>query len=83
MMSIIDENKTLDMKILKDLFSESKLSFASEERMIEKTLEKPWYVSSFANINDKKRDIKVIFDDILKGTLIWFYLLQNDNITVL
>ena len=82
-MVVIHENSSLDIKILKNLLWESKLSFASEERMIKKIWVKPWHVSPFAHINDEKRDIKVIFDEKLNWVLIWFHPLQNDNTVVL
>ena len=40
-------------------------------------------MSPFANINDEEKNIKVIFDDALINTLVWFHPCQNDNTVVL
>lgn len=82
-MIVIPDNKKLDTNIIRALFEESKLSFASEERMMEKIWLKPWSVSPFALINNTERDIKVVFDAILKDERIGFHPLQNDNTVVL
>lgn len=82
-MIVLWEEKSLDSNSLRHTLWENKLSFASEERMIAKIWVKPWHVSPFANINDDDRDIKVIFDEVLKWELIWFHPLRNDNTVVL
>ena len=82
-MVVIEDCKSLDSNKLRHELGENKLSFASEERMINKIWVKPWHVSPFANINDEDHDILVIFDKYLKDELIWFHPGQNDNTTVL
>lgn len=82
-MVVLSDNKKLDTNIIKDKFDDTKMSFASPERMMQKIGLKPWNVSPFALINNLERDIKVIFDEDLKSELVWFHPLQNDNTIVL
>lgn len=82
-MVVLPDNKKLDTNIIRYMFDDSKLSFASPERMMEKIALKPWSVSPFALINNTERDIKVVFDQALKDQLIGFHPLQNDNTVVL
>ncbi len=82
-MVVIEDSKQLDSKNLRQVLWENKLSFASEQRMVEKIWVKPWHVSPFANINDESRSVKVIFDIELKDELVWFHPGQNDNTVVL
>ena len=82
-MVVIPDNKQLDTNIIRKAFDDSKMSFASPERMMEKIGLKPWSVSPFALVNNTDRDIRVVFDSILKEELIWFHPLQNDNTVVL
>lgn len=82
-MVVIPDNKKLNTNIIRAMFDESKLSFASPERMMEKIWLKPGSVSPFALINNTDRDIKVVFDSQIKNGLVWFHPLQNDNTIVL
>jgi len=82
-MVVLEDEKQLDSNSLRKLLWENKLSFASEERMVNKIGVKPWHVSPFANINDEDKDITVIFNSSLKNCEIWFHPGQNDNTTVL
>jgi len=82
-MIVLPDNKQLDTNIIRDIFDDSKMSFASPERMMEKIGLKPWSVSPFALINNTERDIRVVFDSVLKDELIGFHPLQNDNTVVL
>lgn len=82
-MIVLPDNKQLDTNIIRAIFNDSKMSFASEERMMEKIWLKPGSVSPFALINNQERDIRVVFDSLLKDELIWFHPLQNDNTVVL
>jgi len=82
-MVVINENKTLDSRELRHTLWENKLSFASEDRMVNKIWVKPGNVSPFANINDEKKDILVIFDKELKNEKLWLHPCQNDNTVVL
>lgn len=82
-MIVLPDNKQLDTNIIRSIFDDSKMSFASPERMMEKIWLKPWSVSPFALINNTDRDIKVVFDSVLKDELIGFHPLTNDNTVVL
>ena len=82
-MVVLPDAKKLDTNIIRSIFDDSKMSFASEERMMEKIGLKPGSVSPFALINNEQRDIRVVFDANLKDERIWFHPLQNDNTVVL
>jgi len=82
-MVVLWGEKRLDTNKIREIFDDSKMSFASEKIMIEKIWLKPGSVSPFALINNKEKDIKVVFDEELKWVLIWFHPLQNDNTVVL
>ena len=82
-MIVLPDAKKLDTNIIRAIFDDSKMSFASEERMMEKIGLKPGSVSPFALINNTDRDIRVVFDAVLQYQLIWFHPLQNDNTVVL
>lgn len=81
-MIVLPDNKQLDTNIIRSIFDDSKMSFASPERMMEKIWLKPWSVSPFALINNTDRDIRVVFDSVLKDELIGFHPLTNDNTVV-
>lgn len=82
-MVVLWDDKKLDVKKLQDYFSEKKLSFAKEEHIIEKVWVKIWHISPFALVNNKSKDIKVIFDEVLKWKQVWFHPLRNDKTIVL
>jgi Ala-tRNA(Pro) deacylase len=82
-MVVLPDNKQLDTNIIRSIFDDTKMSFASPERMMEKIGLKPGSVSPFALINNMDRDIRVVFDSTLKNQLIGFHPLQNDNTVVL
>ena len=82
-MIVLPDNKHLDTNIIRSIFDDSKMSFASPERMMEKIGLKPGSVSPFALINNEERDIRVVFDSVLQSELIGFHPLQNDNTVVL
>jgi len=82
-MVVLPDNKQLDTNIIRTIFDDSKMSFASPERMMEKIWLKPGSVSPFALINNEDRDIRVVFDSILQDELVGFHPLQNDNTVVL
>jgi len=82
-MIVLPDSKQLDTNIIRAIFDDSKMSFASPERMMDKIWLKPWSVSPFALINNTDRDIRVVFDNILKDELIGFHPLQNDNTVAL
>ena len=82
-MVVLPDNKQLDTNIIRSVFDDTKMSFASPERMMEKIGLKPWSVSPFALIHNTDRDIRVVFDSLLKDELLGFHPLQNDNTIVL
>lgn len=82
-MVVLPDAKKLDTNIIRAIFDDSKMSFASPERMMEKIGLKPGSVSPFALIHNEERDIRVVFDGCLKNELIGFHPLQNDNTVVL
>ena len=82
-MVVLWDNKRLDTNIIREIFDDSKMSFASPERMMEKIWLKPWSVSPFALINNQEKDIRVVFDNQLKSWEVWFHPLQNDNTIVI
>jgi len=82
-MVVLEDDKRFDSNHFRHTIWENKISFANEERMINKIWVKPWHVSPFALINNTEKDVEVIFDTNLKNCLIWFHPGQNDNTTVL
>ncbi|MFA5917468.1 MAG: YbaK/EbsC family protein [Candidatus Gracilibacteria bacterium] len=82
-MVVLGEDKKLETNKIREIFDDSKMSFLEEELMMEKICLKPGSVSPFALINNKDKDIKVVFEKNLKGALIGFHPLQNDNTVVL
>ena len=82
-MVVLPDNKQLDTNIIRAIFHDTKMSFASPERMMDKIWLKPGSVSPFALINNTERDVRVVFDSTLKDELIGFHPLQNDNTVVL
>ena len=82
-MVVIEDEKALDSNHVRHLLWENKLSFASEERMLDQIGVRPWHVSPFALMNNKNHDVEVIFDENLRDVLIGFHPGRNDNTTVL
>jgi Ala-tRNA(Pro) deacylase len=82
-MVVLEDNKRLDWNIIRKYFWENKISFVSEELMIEKIWVKPGHVSPFATINNEEKDITVVFNRSLEGSKIWIHPLQNDNTIVI
>mgnify|MGYP003683044035 CR=1 FL=1 len=82
-MVVIEDDKRLDWNIIRKYFWENKISFVSEELMIEKIWVKPGHVSPFATINNVEKDITVIFNRSLEWSEIWIHPLQNDNTIVI
>lgn len=66
-MVVLPDTKRMDTNIIRAIFDDSKMSFASEERMMEKIGLKPGSVSPFALIHNEEKDIQVVFDDSLRG----------------
>lgn len=82
-MVVLPDYKQLDTNIIRAIFDDTKMSFASEERMIEKIWIRPWSVSPFALVNNQEKDITLVVDSELREKLVWFHPLRNDNTVVL
>jgi Ala-tRNA(Pro) deacylase len=82
-MVVIEDEKRLDSNIVRKYFWENKISFVSEELMVEKIWVRPGHVSPFAMINNIEKDITVVFDKSLEWSQIWIHPLQNDNTIVI
>lgn len=82
-MIVLGDDKQLDTNLIRDYFSDTKMSFSSEEDMFEKIWVKIGHVSPFALYNNVDNDIKVVFDSDLKSVQIGFHPLNNENTTVL
>ncbi len=82
-MVVASDCTRLDTNLVRAKFGDSKMSFASEEQMMEKIWLKPWSVSPFALVNNKEKDIIVVFEKRLEGKKIWLHPLRNDNTIVL
>ena len=82
-MIVLEDKKSFNSNLARKLLQENKLTFASEERMVNTIWVRPGHVSPFALINNKEKNVEVIFDSSLKDCLIWFHPGQNDNTTVL
>lgn len=82
-MVILWEEKKLEINKVREFFSDTKMSFLEEEKMVQKISLRPWNVSPFALINNEEKDIKIVFDKELKDIPIWFHPGQNDNTVVL
>ena len=82
-MIVLEDEKKLDVKNLQKLLWEAKLSFASEEYILQEIWVKIWHISPFALINNEKKDLKIIFDLELKWVDLGFHPLRNDKTIVL
>lgn len=61
----LESHKRLDLKALQEMLNESKLSFASERRLLEHLGLTPGAVSPLALVNDKDHQVKAIVDQSL------------------
>lgn len=59
---VIDDQKDVDLKSLRDKLSETRLSLASAERIKDKMDSKPGIVTIFSLLDNDERDVHVIFD---------------------
>lgn len=82
-MIVLSDDKKLDVKILQNILKEKKLSFSKEEYILEKVWVKIGHISPFSLINNKTKDLEIIFDEILKWKEVWFHPLRNDKTIVL
>ena len=82
-MIVLEDDKKFDSNLFREIIWENKISFASEQRMLNKIWVKLGSVSPFALINNLEKDVEVIFNSSLKNCEIWFHPWKNDNTTVL
>ena len=82
-MVVLEDNVRFDSNKFRTLVWENKITFASEQRMMNKIWIKPGHVSPFATINNEEKDVEVIFNSTLKNCKIWFHPWKNDNTTIL
>lgn len=71
-------DKKADLKYLAEKIGSSRLSFGSEQRLDKYLKVKPGSISSFAVLNDEKREVIVVFDRELVGEK-HFALHPNEN----
>ena len=60
---IMDDQKSLDMDLFKDLVSANRIRMASADSLFEKMELPPGTVSPFGLLNNPERDIQVYFDN--------------------
>lgn len=60
---VMDEEKQLDMKKLEEMLSDKGLHFCSAEKLMDKLGLIPGMVSLFGILNNKEKDVNVIFDE--------------------
>ena len=71
---LMNGNKSLNIKAFSPLVGEKHVSFASEEKMLEKLNLTPGSVSVFGLINNKEHDIRVVADaELREGKKITFH----------
>ena len=82
-MVVIEDYKKLDSAKIMEKFGEKRLSFVREEYMMQKISLTPGHVSPLALLNNLENDIHVIFDESIRGTMVWFHPWRNDNTVIL
>ena len=77
---IMDDQKSLDMDLFKDLFSANRIRMASADSLFEKMQLPPGTVSPFGLLNNPERDIQVYFDkDIVSEDTMTFHPNTNEK----
>ena len=64
---IMDDQKTLDMDLFKDLVSANRIRMASADSLFEKMQLPPGTVSPFGLLNNEEKDVQVYFDKEIIG----------------
>ncbi|OOM16013.1 prolyl-tRNA synthetase associated domain-containing protein [Clostridium saccharobutylicum] len=64
---ILDENKSIDLKLLSKQIGSTRLSFASEDRLYKYLKLTPGSVTPFGIINDINKEVIVLIDNDLKN----------------
>ena len=77
---IMDDQKSLDMDLFKDLVSANRIRMASADSLFEKMELPPGTVSPFGVLNNPERDIQVYFDmDIVTEDIMTFHPNTNEK----
>ena len=77
---IMDDRKSLDMDLFKDLVSANRIRMASADSLFEKMQLPPGTVSPFGLLNNPERDIQVYFDkDIVSEDTMTFHPNTNEK----
>ena len=77
---IMDDQKSLDMDLFKDLVSANRIRMASADSLFEKIELPPGTVSPFGLLNNPERDIQVYFDkEIVDEERMSFHPNTNDK----
>ncbi len=77
---IMDDQKSLDMDLFKDLVSANRIRMASADSLYEKMQLPPGTVSPFGLLNNPERDIQVYFDrDIVSEYTMTFHPNTNEK----
>jgi len=77
---IMDDQKTLDMDLFKDLVSANRIRMASLDSLAEKMSLSAGTVSPFGLLNNPERDIQIYFDkDIVSEDIMTFHLNTNEK----
>ena len=77
---IMDDQKSLDMNLFKDLVSANRIRMASADSLYEKMELPPGTVSPFGLLNNEEKDIQVYFDkDIVSEDIMTFHPNTNEK----
>ena len=77
---IMDDKKTLDMDLFKELVSANRIRMASTDSLFDKMLLPPGTVSPFGLLNNEEKDIQVYFDkDIVSEDIMTFHPNTNEK----
>ena len=77
---IMDDQKSLDMDLFKDLVSANRIRMASADSLFEKMELPPGTVSPFGLLNNEEKDIQVYFDkDIVSEDIMTFHPNTNEK----
>ncbi len=77
-MFVLDEDKSLDLKVLKDRLGVKRLKFASDNTLSKKLSLKAGVVSPFGLLNDELRDVAFIVDTDIKDMILTFHPNTNE-----
>lgn len=76
---VLDDQKDVDLKALRKELGETRLSLASADRIADKMDSKPGIVTIFSLLDNKERDIHVIFDREMIESEASLTFTPNDN----